>query len=121
MKELIRTQAFNEFYEASPERVQEKIDYIAMMMEELPVVNAKFVKKLENTEYYEMRVSVNNEYRVILFTMDNPNFMQATKILLLNGFLKKSTKDYKAQISIANKIKDAYYENEDEHGEDIKA
>ena len=39
-----------------------------------------------------------NEYRTVIFTMDNENVMLATKIILLNAFLKKSTKDYKKQI-----------------------
>ena len=42
-----------------------------------------------------MRVSVNtNEYRTILFAVDNDNIILSKKVLLLNGFLKKSTKDY---------------------------
>lgn len=45
-----------------------------------------------------------NEYRTVIFTMDNENVMLATKIILLNAFLKKSTKDYKKQIKIAEKI-----------------
>lgn len=51
-----------------------------------------------------MRISLNNEYRVILFTIDHPNIIQATQIIMLNGFIKKSTKDYKPQIDIANRI-----------------
>ena len=60
---------------------------------------------LENTDLYEMRVSVNtNEYRTILFAVDNKNIILSKKILLLNGFLKKSTKDYSKQIKIAERI-----------------
>ena len=51
-----------------------------------------------------MRVSVGNEYRVIIFTIDSDNFIEANEVLLLNGFMKKSTKDYKAHIKIAEKI-----------------
>lgn len=69
----------------------------------MKVVSTKFVKRLEGTYFYEMRISVNNEYRVILFTIDKENFIEAEQILLLNGFVKKSTKDYKKQISIADK------------------
>ena len=69
------------------------------------VLSTKFVKRLDNTDFYEMRVSLgNNEYRTVIFTMDNENVMLATKIILLNAFLKKSTKDYKKQIKIAEKI-----------------
>lgn len=69
----------------------------------MKVVSTKFVKRLEGTYFYEMRISVNNEYRVILFTIDKENFIEAEQILLLNGSVKKSTKDYKKQISIADK------------------
>lgn len=68
------------------------------------IVNSKLVKKLTNTPFYELRISVNNEYRVILFAADNDNFRDATSIVLFNGFIKKSTKDYKKQIERANHI-----------------
>ena len=69
------------------------------------VLSTKFVKNLENKNLYEMRVSVNtNEYRTILFAVDNDNIILSKKVLLLNGFLKKSTKDYCKQIKIAERI-----------------
>ena len=80
------------------------MDYVSNILIQNKVVSTKFVKKLENTEYYEMRISVGNEYRVILFTIDHPNLVEATQVLLLNGFLKKSTRDYKKQLEIADKI-----------------
>lgn len=73
-------------------------------MSQIKVVSTKFVKKLEGTDFYEMRISVGNEYRVILFTIDSESFIEADEVLLLNGFMKKSTKDYKAQIQIAENI-----------------
>lgn len=73
-------------------------------MSQNKVVSTKFVKKLEGTDFYEMRISVGNEYRVILFTIDSESFIEADEVLLLNGFMKKSTKDYKAQIQIAENI-----------------
>lgn len=71
---------------------------------EIRVVNTKLIKKLVDTDFYELRISVGNEYRVILFTIDNENFIEAQHILLLNGFLKKSTKDYKKEIEKAKQI-----------------
>ena len=69
------------------------------------VPTTKFIKKLENTDFYEMRVSLgNNEYRSVLFSIDNDNIINATQVLLLNSFLKKSTKDYKKNITIAEQI-----------------
>ena len=40
-------------------------------MPQIKVVSTKFVKKLEGTDFYGMRISVGNEYRVILFTIDS--------------------------------------------------
>ena len=104
MRTMIKTSAFEEFYATLSDKVQEKVDYVSNILIQNKVVSTKFVKKLENTEYYEMRISVGNEYRVILFTIDHPNLIEATQVLLLNGFIKKSTKDYKKQIEIADRI-----------------
>ena len=104
MRTMIKTSAFEAFYSTLSNKVQEKVDYVSNILIQNKVVSTKFVKKLENTEYYEMRISVGNEYRVILFTIDHPNLVEATQVLLLNGFLKKSTRDYKKQIEIADKI-----------------
>ena len=54
-------------------------------------VSKKFVKKLVTSHLYELRVSVDNEIRIILFAADNDNINLATKIIALNGFIKKST------------------------------
>lgn len=104
MRTLRRTNEFDEFYNSVGQKVQEKIDYALSLMSQIKVVSTKFVKKLEGTDFYEMRISVGNEYRVILFTIDSESFIEADEVLLLNGFMKKSTKDYKAQIQIAENI-----------------
>lgn len=104
MRTLRRTNEFDEFYDSVGTKVREKIDYALTLIAQIKVVSTKFVKKLEGTEFYEMRISVGDEYRVILFTVDNDSFIEANEILLLNGFMKKSTKDYRAQIQIAEKI-----------------
>lgn len=83
-------------------KVQEKFDYVLSIVRTERVITTKFVKRLENTELYEMRVSVaTNEYRTILFAIDHDNILNATKIFVLNAFLKKSTKDYRKQIETA--------------------
>ena len=104
MRTLRRTNEFDEFYNSVGQKVQEKIDYALSLKSQIKVVSTKFVKKLEGTDFYEMRISVGNEYRVILFTIDSESFIEADEVLLLNGFMKKSTKDYKAQIQIAENI-----------------
>ena len=74
------------------------------VLAEIKVVNTKLVKKLVDTDFYELRISVGNEYRVILFTIDHENLIEAEQVLLLNGFIKKSTKDYKKEIEKAQHI-----------------
>ena len=52
-----------------------------------------------------MRVSLSsNEYRTIVFSVDAVNIISATKILLLNSFLKKDTKQYRSEINKAVKL-----------------
>lgn len=59
---------------------------------------------IRSTEFDELRISVGNEYRFILFAIDHESFIEAEQILLLNGFVKKSTKDYKKEIAKAEQI-----------------
>ena len=67
---------------------------------------------LENTDFYELRVSVgSNECRTILLAVDHDNFIQSKNVLLLNSFLKKSTKQYKAEIKKAENIIKRYLED----------
>lgn len=100
----MRSAEFDEFYNSLPENVQNKVKYALNIIAEVKVVNTKLVKKLVETDFYELRISVGNEYRVILFTIDQENFVEAEQILLLNGFMKKSTKGYKKELQKAQRI-----------------
>lgn len=105
IRTIIRTAEFDEFYFNLPERVRDKFQYVMDVIINVYDIPTKFIKHLQNTDLYEMRISIgSNEYRSVLFAIDHSNVIQATKIILLNGFLKKSSKDYKKQIEIANKI-----------------
>jgi hypothetical protein len=76
-------------------------------LEEVYVLSRKFVKKIVSTKesLYELRISVGfNEHRSILFSANHDNIIQATEIVVLNGFLKKSSKDYDKQIKKAMNI-----------------
>lgn len=85
--------------------VQAKFDYVFNVIQTVYVLPVKFVKRLVNSKLYEIRASVTgNEYRMVMFAIDHENIMQATRIVILNGFLKKSAKDYSKQIEKANKI-----------------
>ena len=100
----MRSAEFDEFYNSLPENVQNKVKYALNIIAEVKVVNTKLVKKLVETDFYELRISVGNEYCVILITIDQESFVEAEQILLLNGFMKKSTKDYKKELQKAQRI-----------------
>lgn len=102
---VYKTPQFEAFYNSLPARVQTKFKYVIDVVTTIYDVSTKFVKHLNDTDLYEMRVSVgSNEYRTILFAIDKANIIESTKIILLNGFLKKSNKDYRKQIEIAQSI-----------------
>ena len=105
MRKLLSTDEFEEFYNSLDFKIQEKFDYTMNIVSKEYNLSTKFVKKLVNTDLYEMRVSVGrNAYRTVLFAVDNENIILAKEIILLNGFLKKSTKDYNKEIKKAEKI-----------------
>jgi hypothetical protein len=52
-----------------------------------------------------------NEYRVIIFAIDHLNFSECTQAVCLNGFMKKSNKDYLKAIKEAEKILEEYLKN----------
>lgn len=104
MRKLIYSTEYLEFEQKSNERTREKLRYASAILETMPVISSQFVKKLTNTDFYELRVKVDNEIRVILFSADNANINSANTIVFLNGFVKKSTKDYKKEIEKATNI-----------------
>lgn len=96
---------FNQFFHDTDKRVQSKLKFVIDVIQRVYEIPTKYVKKLVEYNLYEMRISTGyNEYRTILFAVDHENIIQSTKVILLNSFLKKSNKDYKAQIRIAERI-----------------
>ena len=104
MRTIFITNEFSEFLENADQQTKDKIAYLSNVITTQTVINTKVAKKLINTDFYEVRVQVNNEYRIIVFTIDHDNITQSRNILFLNGFIKKSTKDYDKQIKLAIKI-----------------
>ncbi len=103
-RDLILSPEYLEFERNSNPRAREKLRYAIAILETVQPIPPKFVKKLKNTDFYELRVSVDNEIRVILFSADNENINLASSVILLNGFVKKSTKDYEKEIIKATNI-----------------
>lgn len=105
LRKVFHSDDFDNFYLSLDEKTKNKIDECIAILESIYVLNTKFIKKVVNTELYEMRTSVGtNEYRTMLFAVNHENIIQSTEVILLNGFLKKATRDYDKQIKRAIKI-----------------
>lgn len=105
IRTVFYTDEFKDFYYSLDEKVRKKIDYVIVLIKDMKLIHTDFVKRLVNTELYEMRVNVGtNEYRSIIFAIDHENIIEATQVVILNGFLKKATKDYSKQIKKAERI-----------------
>lgn len=99
IRHIIYSDEFEEYYASMNEQLKKKYDYALQIVKSQYVVSSKIVKSLENTDFYELRISISsNEYRTILLAVDHDNFIQSKNVLLLNSFLKKDTKQYKAEI-----------------------
>lgn len=106
---------YDEYYADLDDKTKAKYDYVEMIIKTQYVVNKKIVKNLEGTEFYEARVSVgNNEYRTIVFAVDSLSFMESKRVLFLNSFLKKNTKQYKGEIETARQILNKYTGGQDD-------
>lgn len=103
-RNVILSPDYVEFVEQSAPRTRDKLRYAVALLETIVPLPAKFVKKLTNTDFYELRITVDNEVWVILFAVDNDNINLASTIVVLNGFVKKSTKDYDREIARAVNI-----------------
>ena len=113
IRETFHSEEYDQYYNSLDEKIKEKYDYVESIIKTQYVVNKKFVKNLEGTEFYEARVSVGtNEYRTIVFTIDSQSFMESKRVLFLNSFLKKDTKQYKSEIEIARQIMNKYTEED---------
>ena len=108
MRDIDITAECKEFIESLNKRAEDKFDYVLQIMLEVKVVSKEFVKKIESSTFYEMRIRAGNEYRVILFAIDHLNFIEAKKIVLLNGFVKKANKDYKKALKKAERLLEEY-------------
>ena len=109
IRETIHTLEYEDYYASLDEKTKAKFDYVESIIKTQYVVNKKFVKNLEGTEFYEARVSVGtNEHRTIIFAIDSISFIESKRVLFLNSFLKKSTKQYKREIENARQILNKY-------------
>ncbi len=87
-----------------------KITYLETIIRKEKIISSKIAKKLTNTDLYELRVVLNNQYRILFFTIDSEDLNQATELLFISGFIKKSTKDYQKEVKKALKILEQWTE-----------
>ena len=112
IRNIIFSYEIEEYYASISEQIKKKYDYALEIVKSQYVVSSKIVKSLENTDFYELRISISsNEYRTIILAVDHDNFIQSKNVLLLNSFLKKDTKQYKAEIKKAENIVKRYLED----------
>ena len=112
IRDILFSDEFESFYRDLDARIREKYDYALNIVRTFRIVNSKFVKKLEASDFYELRVSISSdEYRTIVFTIDNENFMECRRVLLLNSFFFFLSKQYKAEIKSAERILERYKED----------
>lgn len=108
MREIDITEECLEFIDKQNDRVSLKFFQLVEIIGEIKVINSNFLKKLQSTQFYELRIKAGNEYRIVIFAIDHLNFNECTKAVCLYGFQKKGTKDYKMAIKQAEKILENY-------------
>ena len=113
MREIDITEKCLEFIDAQGPRVSEKFFQLIEIIGEVKIVHTNFVKKLINSRFYELRIKAGNEYRILIFAIDHLNFSECATAVCLNGFIKKSNKDYVKAIKEAEKILEEYLKNKE--------
>ena len=112
IRNILFSEEFELYYNNLESRIKEKYNYALNIIRTQRVVNKKIVKHPENTDFYELRISIStDEYRTIIFSVDNESFIESNTVILLNSFLKKNTKQYKSEIKTAEKIIKRYTED----------
>lgn len=104
MRTIRYSKEFNEFFDTLPDQVKEKTKYALQVIMDMKIISSKLAKKLIGTDFYELRISMQDEWRIVMLPMDNESLIECSTIMLLNGFKKKSTKDYRREINKAKSI-----------------
>jgi phage-related protein len=98
---------FLSFYNKQTQKVKDKINWIFGIIKDLEKIPEKYLKHIEGTDLYEVRVGFgNNIFRIFCF------FDKGKLVVILNGFQKKSQKTPKQEIKLALKLKELYYEEQ---------
>ncbi len=99
---------FWEFYSKQTQKVKLKIDWTIGVVKDLERVPEQYLKHIEGTDLYEIRVILgSNIFRIFCF------FDKGKLVVLLNGFQKKTQKTPKREIEKALNLKRQYYEDQE--------
>ena len=97
---------FWEFYYKQSRKVKDKITWTIGLLNYLEVIPEKYLKHIEETDLYEIRVSFgNNIFRIFCF------FDKDRLVIVFNGFQKKTQKTPKKEIDRAVSLRKEYYED----------
>ena len=99
---------FWEFYYKQSLKVRKKITWTIGLLKHLEIIPQQYLKHIEETDLYEIRVSLgNNIFRIFCF------FDRDRIVIVLNGFQKKTHKTPKTEIERALRLKKEYYEDKE--------
>ena len=95
-----------EFLDSLTDQQARKVTWVMRLVEQLQLVPRQYFKKLLGTErIWEVRIQVaGNIFRILGF-MDTDN-----RVVLTNGFTKKSQKTSHQEIALAEKRRQDYYQ-----------
>ena len=94
------------FYKKQSLKVKQKINWTIGLLQYLEIIPEKYLKHIEETDLYEIRVSFgNNIFRIFCF------FDKNRLVIILNGFQKKTQKTPKSEIEYAVKLMNEYFGN----------
>ncbi len=97
-----------EFLDKLSDKQVEKVLWVLRIIRELERVPIQYFKNLINTNHiWEVRVQLgNNIFRLL-------GFIEGSKVILTNGFAKKTQRVPREEIKIAEKRKKGYFERKD--------
>ncbi len=96
---------FVDFYLELNEKVQEKIEYVFIILKTVKKVPKKFLDHVTGTDgLYEIRIEFESNIYRIFCCFDKENI-----VVLFNGFKKKSQKTPKNEIELALNLKLEYF------------
>jgi phage-related protein len=96
---------FFNFYSEQDLKTKEKIDFVLDLIRNVERVPVKFLKYLEGTEgLYEVRV-LTHKSNIRIFSF----FDEGNLVILINGFVKKTSKTPKNELEIGKRLKEEYF------------